>query len=542
MSVAERSSIQRVASRLPHKLDDSVRVKRLPVTVLLLIGMAWRLIGLTEQSFWRDEVDVIRLAIRPLDDILSMFTSPAQNGPLYFLLLRPWIRLFGGSEFSLRITSVLASVIAIALLWQVARRLLPGDKRDGIANLPLLASLFMVFNPYQIWYGQEAKMYALVMVLTLLSTWLWIRAMERGGWADWLLYVLLTSLSIYTHLLTALILPLHFLWFLIAHPLNRQRWKGYLAALSGFVLPYIPLVWWQWHYLTSIDYDSGYSFTPFEEVVRVLLLDHTRGALTSVSHLWIVPILFLVLAGVVLGAGELGYVQPGSSSPNRLLFALRPEIRLAMVILWLVGPVLLIHAVSLIKPIFVDRYVIWIGSALMLLMALGTRAIQRSSRRWGNGVALGLVALVLGFWIYAGWEQVHRPNKTQLREAIGFVSERRTDYQLLILQIPYTEHAYRYYTSDFGPDPFSNSDDRLVPWVEGLWTRNDLSDEEARARVASEMEANVEGFDEAWLVLVEAGSWDPRRLMEQWLDGEAELVERREFHGIEARRYRFSND
>jgi mannosyltransferase len=504
------------------------------MVLLLLLAFGWRIVGLTEQSFWRDEVDVIYLSIRPLSETMSMFISPAQNGPLYYLLIRPWLHLVGSSEFAVRYTSVLFGTLAVPLLWQTARRLLPGDRRFDLGNAPMLAALFLSLNPYQIWYGQEAKMYALIMCTTLLSSWSWLEAMRRGGTRRWLQYLLVTSLSIYTHLMTALILPLHFVWFLLAWPLNWKRWLGYAATSAGFVLPYLPLIWWQWHYLTTLEYETGYQFTPFIDVVRILLLDHTRGALFTVWYVWLIPIFFLGLVGILVGYPEM-VPREQKNSP---LLPLGAASRLAIVISWLILPVLFIHGVSLIKPIFVDRYVIWIGSAFVMLMALGVQVVRHSGGRWAKLLAALLVSYTLIFWGWTTWQQTSTPQKTQLRQAINYVAERRTANDLLILQIPHTHHAYRYYTSDFSVDPFQGSEARLAPWMEGIWTRSYQYEETAMAHVDEQMRQRTAGYPEAWLLLVEANSWDPRRLMDRWLEMHGKLVEYQQFHGVEARRYR----
>ncbi len=520
-----------------QRTQEPAAVERAALLILILSAFGWRLAGLTQQSLWRDEVDVIWLAIRPLRETVSMFISPAQNGPLYFLLMRPWFALAGTSEYALRYTSALFSLLAIGLIWQVARRLLPGSGRLSIANTPLLAALLLTLNPYQLWYSQEGKMYALVVVLTLASTWAWLEAMRAGSRWRWLIYLVITSISIYTHLLSALILPVHLLWFALAHPLHRRRWKGYLLALSGFVLPYLPLIWWQWHYLTTLDYQTGYAFTPFADVVRVLLLDHAGAALAQHSIYWIVPVVFLVLGGLLVGASE----KEASGDPSPLL-PVAPALRVGMLAVWLVGPVLLLYAVSTVKPLFVDRYLIWIGPAFVLLLALGLRVVHNSGGRWARIGAALLLLFVLGLWAVNGWQQTVTPNKTQLREAVAFVAEQRQPDQLLILQIPHTHYAWRYYTSDFGSDPFTDSEARLVPWAEGLWTQNGLPDEQARAAVDGSMRRMTDGFDEAWLVLVEAGSWDGRRLMDAWLDVYATLAQQKMFHGIEVRQYRLREE
>lgn len=403
-----------------------------------------------------------------------MFISPAQNGPLYYPLLRPWLHLVGSSEFVLRYTSVLFGTLTIALFWQTACRLLPGDGQLDLGNTPLVATLLLTFNPYQVWYSQEGKMYALVMCLALLSSWSWLEAMRLGGAKRWLRYLLVTTISIYTHLMTALLLPLHFVWFL-AWPLNRLRWQGHATAVVGFILPYIPLIWWQWHYLTTLDYQTGYAFTPFPEVLRVLLLDHTRGAFVGSEHIWLVPVFFLGLAGLLVGYLEMGWRVQSPDAVERPGSTTGQPFSAASHHCYLVDLTRASHPWHQPAQAYFRRSLCDLDrSAFVMLLALGVQVVWHSGGRTATMLAALLTVYLLTFGGGSGGKQTHTPNKTQLRQAITYVAERREPDELLILQIPHTHYAYRYYTSDFGADPFTDSDVRLDPWVEGLWTHNDL--------------------------------------------------------------------
>ena len=92
---------------------------------LVLAAFALRVFGLDRQSLWRDEVDAIYFAVRNLSETLNMFVQAAQNGPLYFLGLRPWFGLMGTWEFVLRFPSAVAGTLSVLLLWQVGSALLP---------------------------------------------------------------------------------------------------------------------------------------------------------------------------------------------------------------------------------------------------------------------------------------------------------------------------------------------------------------------------------------------------------------------------------
>ena len=408
------------------------RAQRRWMALIVLLGFGWRMIGLTTNSLAPVEEETIRLSTRPLDEVFTMLISPQQNGTIYYLLMRPWLQFFGTDPFSLRYTSVLISTIAIALMWQVARRMVPAVGSTILRNLPLLSTFFLVANPYQLWYSQEGGMFALVVTLALLSSWSWLQAMWYSGFWRWLSYLMIASISIYTHVITVLLLPVHLAWFLLANPLNRQRWKGYGLALFGFLLPILPLTEWGWRYLAGADNAlnqrgaslihsivSGLPLIPVPELARILLLNHVQGILDPISHIWLIPIFFLGLTGLLVG-----YTEFGGRIAN-----------VGMLATWLVLPVLLIYAISLVVPIYMDPprangeaathvdSVIWIAPAFAMFLALGAQVMRRAYGRLGSWLSVGLILFVVGFWGYSWWEQAQRPINIQLGAAPHSYSE-----------------------------------------------------------------------------------------------------------------------
>ena len=550
-------------------------MKSVGLIILTLIAFAWRVQGLTWQSLWRDEVDAILFATRQLAETLMMFVQPGQNGALYFVSLRPWFDLVGTSEFALRYPSSMAGVLSVLLTWQVTRRLLPllpnfvpvkpvkevtpatptatppvtapvtptvTATVTAIPTVAWLAAALMALNPYQLWYGQEGKMYTIITTLVLLATWWWLEGISRGGWRTWLAYVITVSIALYTHLLMILLFPVHFVWFWLAWPQSRHHWRGYALALAGLTLPYLPMLWWHWDLLTIDVKRTGFTFTPPIEMARTLLLNHSRGFMPPEDLLWLIPIFFLGAAGIVLGIGEIAGKQ---ASEEELQDAdgdldLAAWRRWAIILAWALVPVVGIYAISLRQPIFTDRYVIWIAPALMMMVALGAVVVRRYTWVLGRLLATGLLVYVLGFWLYAGWQQKTESTKYDLRGGIAYLAEHRTPDSLLILQIPHMEWAYRYYTSDFGTRPFAESETRLTPWIGGMWTNQGWPDEEARLDVARQMSVQTAGYQDVWVLRSEVEMWDQRQLMDQWLDEHGEVVDKMDFHGVQVRHYRLN--
>lgn len=517
---------------------------RFLLLLLTLGAFAWRAQGVTTQSLWRDEVDAIYFALRALPDTLSMFGAMAQNGALYFLSLRGWFQVVGASEFALRYLSVMAGALTIPLTWQVGRRLLSkgGSAAQTLtmdATTPLLAALFLAVNPYQLWYGQEGKMYALITALTLVAHWCWLTGISNGSRRIWLVYLITVSICFYTHLLTIIIIPVHLLWFLIAWPQSRRQWRGYGFALAGLTLPYLPFVWWQWAMLTSSEKMTGFNFIPLSEMLYTLLMNHSAGLLPPPPVVRLLPIFFLGTVGLLLGAGvtpapaTAAVVAPTHRAPSTLA----TWRRYLLLVSWLVAPIATIYALSLRQPIYTDRYIIWIAPAAMLLLALGVQALYQNSGRIATPLVVLLLLYTVGFWLQMGWRQKQETIKYDLRSAITYVAARRTPETLLILQIPHLEYSYRYYTSAYDPALFAESDARLGHWKAGLWTNGGQPDDQARLIADQQMQEITAGVQALWVLSSEVEMWDVRHLMEAWLNEHGKLIDKAEFHGVHARYY-----
>jgi mannosyltransferase len=554
---------------------------RLLLLGLVLAAFALRAAGLDRQSLWRDEVDAIYFAVRSLPETLNMFVQAAQNGPLYFLGLRPWFGLMGTWEFVLRFPSAVAGTLSIPLLWQVGRLLLParvgaargsaakrlapplaqqptdaGAVTGTITGTATLAAVLMTFNPYQVWYGQEGKMYATITCLALLATYFWLRGIGRGGVLPWLGYLATVSTAIYTHLLMVLIIPLHLLWFLLAWPASKQRRRGYGLALAGLTLPYLPMVWWHWWLLTSPEKLSGFNFTPLNSMLEGLLLNHGRGFIDTVPTIWLAPIYFLGAAGLLLGTAQVverSSVNTGRQQAQKReelpldrteppsVLVLAPWRRIVLLAAWLLLPVAMIFLISLRQPVFTERYVIWVGPAAMLTLALGLRVLLANAGRLGPATVAAFLIYVLGVWGYVNVQQKTMTIKFDLRGAVQYVQAHRDPNDLLILQIPHQEWSFRYYSDSFRPNPFLDSDARLGRWVGGPYTNYGEPDEQARAAVDAQMQAWTAGADDVWVMFSEASMWDARRLMDAWLEQHAVVVDQMDFPGVAVRRYRLNN-
>ena len=170
---------------------------------LLLLAGGLRLAAVQRASLWLDEFWTLELALghgtahehlptniwlasppglTSLDETRPWYTiwtglGEVTHPPVFFLLLRGWLSVFGESELNLRLLPLLFSVAAVGLMYMVARRL------HG-PRVALLAAALMAVSGQQIYFAQEIRSYSLIVALSLAMCVLMLAIEQRG--ASWL--------------------------------------------------------------------------------------------------------------------------------------------------------------------------------------------------------------------------------------------------------------------------------------------------------------------------------------------------------------------
>ena len=121
---------------------------------ILLVGLALRLLGLGSESLWFDEGITVSLLRAPLAEMLAASDRP----PLYYVILHPWTRLSGASEFAVRLPSALFGLATVYLTHRLGAVLF--ERRVG-----LIAAAMVALSLFQIRYSQEARNYMLMCML-----------------------------------------------------------------------------------------------------------------------------------------------------------------------------------------------------------------------------------------------------------------------------------------------------------------------------------------------------------------------------------------
>ena len=186
----------------------------------LLIATCLRLFRLEAQSLWADEGVQYFIASAPtLDALWERIDQRTFHPPLSFLISHAFLRMHD-SDFVLRLPSVLFGVGSLWLTYGLV-------KKWTSVPVALVTAWVFAISPLHVWYSQEARMYAPLIFIALLSTVCFVRAVESQRWLWWGAYAGSLALGLYIHVFIALQIIVHGVWLLIWF---RRAWWAYCAT------------------------------------------------------------------------------------------------------------------------------------------------------------------------------------------------------------------------------------------------------------------------------------------------------------------------
>lgn len=189
------------------------------IYLILLLGLILRLISLN-QSLWLDETTTALVSKMSLGDLFTKFLPGDFHPPLYYLLVKYWVAIFGNSEFLLRLPSVFFGVATIYLIFLIGKEVFG-------RNVGLMASVLLATSGLHVYYSQEARMYSLATFLVSLAFFTFL----KKKWLVLSLVLLLVGLTDYVSLF---VVPVFLL-------LSYKQWKKLLLTLAPLAVGF--LIW-----------------------------------------------------------------------------------------------------------------------------------------------------------------------------------------------------------------------------------------------------------------------------------------------------------
>jgi hypothetical protein len=164
------------------------------LAAIMLVGLVLRIAWAGQQSLWSDEALTLVIAKWPVRDLL---VRPVDPTPGLYYLLHKWLIPDGASVTAIRGISIVAGTLSIPAMYAIGR--LAIDRSAG-----LFAAALLALSPQLVDYSQEARVYALEILLVLVSAaglLAWVRRLGgAGGGLGLATFAVATVLAFSAHL------------------------------------------------------------------------------------------------------------------------------------------------------------------------------------------------------------------------------------------------------------------------------------------------------------------------------------------------------
>ncbi|WP_343634582.1 glycosyltransferase family 39 protein [Fluviicola sp.] len=368
----------------------------------ILLGFVLKGLFLGSNSLGGDEPFSVYHSRQSLDHLFSVFQSE-NNPPLHFLVLHYWIRMFGISELSVRMPSLIFSAFTVLFIYRIGLRFFN-------LRVAVIASILFTFSTYQVLYAHEARAYALMGFLTSVSMYYYLEIIHSKNSNRWKLcwFFLANTLLIYTHFFGFFILFIQFFFILFQRKLLREYYRFLILFVVVMLIAYSPYIWTVLNRFSSSAGGTWVAPPSGMNALYEMLRAFSNAPVTAV----------FTLAGMV--AGLIILVVKRKQNPNRLATRL--------ILCWFYIPFLFMFVISFWIPMFLDRYLMFIAVGFPVLVAVSTDFIIQKPK---------LRLLIPGFicLLFIVTVKPDKTNKREVRQTVQLVKQLENK-ETLVLVVP----------------------------------------------------------------------------------------------------------
>jgi mannosyltransferase len=549
------------------------------VIFLTALGGILRVLLLGNKGLWLDETFSVWLAKHSLVDMLHWIVKIDQNPPLYYLLLHYWIALNGDTPFYVRLLSALFGAGTIPTIYLIGKRI--SGVMTGVAAAVLLA-----VSPFNIRFAQDTRtftlltfnaavaMFALVRLLTdsrsvqpigsqfreYLRAWrtpgpieqpgdkdfsykdetrkqtVWTAWISRHHWLPiqaietdlaWLAFIVFSAATLLSHNTAVLFLfaiNIFVLGLLLFKSIKKNAAPPALQApsLGNWMKAQIGIfiLWSPWLFAfiqqtKNVLQDFWIPKPSWDTVAQAFRSFLNENPLVPVNQVMVIWILY----ALVLCFGLVHFRK----AIARILF---------LAALFAV-PCLGELFVSIFRPIFLDRTLIWITIPLFLVLAAGIAQFKYRP----------VILLVLGIFCatnlfsasdYYRFAQTEDWNNAT-RDLVALVEKD----DLVLFNSSWAQVPFDYYFKSY--DPNSVQVDKYIQ-VEKHGVPVDMLDSGLLEPKMTESDVPalislLRGHNRVWLVYSQSWNTDPLGLIPQTLASQRKLIQQNDYYGVQVQLY-----
>ena len=442
----------------------------------VLIGLIYILLCIANlnQSIWFDESYGAYLVRFKFSDIVH-FTSVDVHPPLYYFLLKIWAHFLGFNAFSMRLLSTMlgAGAILFAFKWL---------KYKYGTKIAFVGSLALATSPFIVRYGQEMRMYTLVLLIFFAATYFMQIAIDTKKKVFWVIYAILIATGMWTHYFMAFAWCAQLVYILSIYKLDFFKKKLFLVYVLAVLLfaPWIPYLNSQFH---SVQQDFWIPEVSVQSLTSAWT-EFTIYSSGSMASNWTILLIIVHMITYI-------FIVSKSFKKQRYLSILATI------------PILLLILISLppFKSMFVPRYVLYSAACIVMMPAIGLTILigsdkklkKKSSKKQklalGQYAAMSIILIVTTvfglFNLYSNgnynFSTGEYPTAKQLYENIDGLSA-ENDAIVVSAKTPLLIYDLSFYSSDKHPVLFFNDEmeyqwGSLLPLKESYFGRIDDSKE-----------------------------------------------------------------
>ena len=178
-------------------------------------------------------------------DSWSAFTKSPEHAPLYFVLTRIWMQLWGSSITALRSLPACISLLVFPslywLCWELFRQQL----------VCWIAVTLMSISPFFVAYAQEARPYSLWTVAILLMSASLLRAIRLNNKLSWSIYSLSLIFGFYTSLFSLYIAFFQSIYIVTSY--SKKKFSTIANYIISSAIPLLFFTPWLLIIINSLD-------------------------------------------------------------------------------------------------------------------------------------------------------------------------------------------------------------------------------------------------------------------------------------------------
>ena len=404
------NSLKSIDNRIGKFIGFIDRNALIYLIILFGINLFIKLLYAGDRYYWLDETSSIFRALHTIPWMVQQSVNDP-NPPLYFILLKGWISLFGISEFSTRAFSVIFSALTVFVLYYLARRFFNRETAFYV-------SLFFTVSQIHLYFSHETRGYTLIAFLSVLSFYFYLQTISAPSILNMIKYTITITVLLYMHPVPVILIIIQFICLLLFLRDNR---KGSLYIIASQII-------------TAVLFGIWILKNRWFSEMQSWILPPDPGKLKEMLVTYLNTELIYYLSAALLCTFIILIII--RKYQKKLI---REDIRsFVLILLWGLFPIIFIYIISQFSPRFIPRYMLFASPGLYLLIAY---IISKLPLNYLIKISLIIIILISSLKNF----DLNPVKGEDWPGAISFMEEHRDDSTITIICADYQFMSFSYY-------------------------------------------------------------------------------------------------